>query len=584
MGELFGDIPRVNAIRSNEECIPKAEDKVRDGKVQETFTLDDITFGENASRKHRRAVVRLLERYKTVWEKTAIGKMKVNPFKINVTGDASKLRAKPSVVPAETRQEINAQIDGLLKAGAIEESDGSHVSRLVTVRKPNGELRLCVDFRALNSIIESESYPLPTIRELVAELAASRYFISLDLKSGFHQILAHPSIRKYLGFVTMDGSYTFRVMPFGIKTCPSVFQRTMSKTLSERLHKGIIIYIDDIVLHGASVEEVLELLEWTLMKFVEKEVYLNLKKSSFLLEHFRYLGLHVSQWGLRPDPQKIEALLKTTIPKTRTELKSWLGLISYLRPFIAGFAARCASILKLLSKDTPYILEPIMYAEFDDMKTVLTREPVVLSYPRKGGEWVIDTDASTVAVGAILFQRFTHKIDELHNHVPEEVAKTMIGMVEHGGEGSELVKWTTMVDRVAQKTDLDERTRGIDVPNNQKQQLESSQKTHRASYIGLEACQGTWVTYLRVIEYFSMRLSKTQRNWPIRDIECYAIVASLEQFKGYLWSQQVIVYTDHRSLEWIMSATEGRIGRWSVLLSCYDLAVHYRRGDKTSTR
>lgn len=304
---------------------------------------------------------------------------------------------------------MREKIDDMLSNGIIRESSSNYASPIILVRKKNGDFRLCVDFRKLNSITVKDKYPLPIIEEHIEKLGGKKYFTSLDLSQGFYQIpVAKDSIHK-TGFVTPEGHYEFLRMPFGLANSPAVFQRLMDRIFSSLRHDKVLPYIDDVLLPTESVEEGLDLLKVVLEIIKEAGLTLNLEKCFFLQTEIEYLGYEISEKGIRPGIKKIEAVSEYKEPNNIHELRMFLGLTSYFRKFVPNYARIAHDLYRLLQKDVSWEWGPEQQKAFTELKKVLTTRPI-LSIFRRGGDIEVHTDASSKGLAGILLQKQDGKL------------------------------------------------------------------------------------------------------------------------------------------------------------------------------
>lgn len=198
------------------------------------------------------------------------------------TGDALPIKQRPYRTTPENKQEIDRQVKDMLERGIIQESVSPWSSPVVLVKKKNGEMRFCIDFRMINKIAKKDSFPMPLVSDTLDALSGTNYFTTLDLKSGYWQIDMHPSSREKTAFVTHNGLYEFLVMPFGLTNSGASFQRLMGHVLRGLEYRFALIYIDDIIIFSKSVDEHLAHLEEVFRRLRDANVKLNPKKCSFV--------------------------------------------------------------------------------------------------------------------------------------------------------------------------------------------------------------------------------------------------------------------------------------------------------------
>lgn len=250
----------------------------------------------------------------------------------------------------------------------------------------------------------ADKYPLPNIEDLLDRLGRSSYFTTLDLASGYHQIeVDEPSIPK-TAFSTEDGHWEFLRMPFGLRNAPSTFQRTMDNILRGLVNKICLVYLDDIIIFGSSLQDHLNNVKQVFDRLKQFNLKLQLDKCEFLSKEVTYLGHIVTPEGIKPNPNKIEVIKTFPIPRTTKQIKSFLGLLGYYRKFIKDFAKLTKPLTYRLKKGVKINPNDIDYKEgFEICKNLLTNDPI-LQYPDFNKPFVLTTDASNFAIGAILSQ------------------------------------------------------------------------------------------------------------------------------------------------------------------------------------
>lgn len=214
----------------------------------------------------------------------------------------------------------------MLKRGIIQESVSPWSFPVVLVKKKNGEMRFCIDFRRMNKITKKDSFPMPLVADTLDALSETKYFTTLDLKSGYWQIAMHPSSRDKTAFLTPNGLYEFLVMPFGLTNSGASFQRLMDHILRGLEYNFALIYIDDIIIFSKSVNEHLPHLEEVFRRLREANVKLNPKKCCFAKQEVEYLGHVVSPDGVKPNPEKVRVVRDFPTPTNLKELRAFWDL------------------------------------------------------------------------------------------------------------------------------------------------------------------------------------------------------------------------------------------------------------------
>lgn len=262
---------------------------------------------------------------------------------------------------------------------------------------------MVIDYRKLNEKTISDRYPLPNITDILDKLGKCMYFTTLDLASGFHQIEVNPKDAPKTAFSVEFGHYEFVRMPFGLKNAPSTFQRVMDHVLGELQGKICLCYMDDIIVFSTSLQEHIISLNKVFTKLREANLKVQLDKSEFLHKEIAFLGHIVTSEGVKPNPDKIKAIQNFPIPRNEKQIKSFLGLLGYYRKFIKNFALITKPMTECLRKDSVINLNETYINCFEKCKKLLCEDPI-LQYPDFEQPFLVTTDASNVAIGAILSQ------------------------------------------------------------------------------------------------------------------------------------------------------------------------------------
>ena len=308
--------------------------------------------------------------------------------------------------PTEDK-EIQAQVKALLEQGLIRPSTSPYGAPVLLVSKPDGTWRMCIDYRALNQITTKNSYPLPRIDDLLDRIQGAKYFSTLDLMSGYHQLRLRDSDVIKTAFKTTVGLYEYRVLSFGLTNAPSVFQAVMNKIFSTAgiLGKFVLVYMDDILIISKTEEEHLQHLE-NVFEILRKEgLSCKFKKCNFFKQQLKFLGHVISADGISPDQEKIEAVKQWPLPKNQTELRGFLGLTNYFRKFIHHYSQLATPLTNLTRKELgPSVLfDQNCLDSFQKLKEALMQAPL-LATPNFDLPFRMVTDASQVGLGGVLLQ------------------------------------------------------------------------------------------------------------------------------------------------------------------------------------
>ena len=356
------------------------------------------------SADQRREMEAMLCCYADVFSKNDLdlGRTDLVEHHIN-TGDAVPIKHAPRRISPTKRAEINREVRKLHRQGVIEESDSPWSSAVVLVKKPDGSSRLCVDYRQLNLKTVKDSYPLPRIDDTLDALTGARWFSTLDLKSGYHQVALHEADKVKTAFASGQGLWHFRVMPFGLCNAPSCFERLMEKVLDGIQWKTALVYLDDVIVYGSTFQEELQRLEEVLERFRRANLKLSPKKCALFQSEVQYLGHIVGREGVRTDPAKVAAVRDWPTPANLRELRSFLGLATYYRRFVKQFSQIAAPLHELTKKGLRWHWTPECEEAFKELKQALIAAPV-LPYPDPSIPYILDTDASQEGLGAVLSQ------------------------------------------------------------------------------------------------------------------------------------------------------------------------------------
>jgi hypothetical protein len=324
------------------------------------------------------------------------------------TGNSQPVCAKTYRYPQVHKAEVNSQILDLLAQGIIQPSSSPWSSPLwVVPKKPDSDgsprWRVVIDYRKLNDVTVGDSFPIPNVVDILDQLSHAKYFSTLDLASGFHQIKVHPRDQPKTAFSTPTGHYEFTRMPFGLKNAPSTFQRLMNNVLTGLQGTQCFVYLDDIVIYASSLRDHELKLRNIFKRLSESNLKLQLNKCQFLRKEVLYLGHIISEQGVKPNPEKVKAIVEFPVPKNDKEVKSFLGLVGYYRRFIQNFSVITKPLTSLLKKDIKFSWTVTQQEALESLKRLLCSEPLLI-YPDYSKEFILTTDASNFAIGAILSQ------------------------------------------------------------------------------------------------------------------------------------------------------------------------------------
>ena len=298
--------------------------------------------------------------------------------------------------------ELRNQLDDLLESEFIRPSKSPWGAPVLFVSKKDSNLRMCVDYRALNRLTVKNSYPLPRIDDIFDQLKGAQFFTKIDLRSGYHQIRLDKNSIPYTAFRTRYGHFEFLVLPFGLTNAPATFMNLMNDIFKEHLDVFVIVYLDDILIYSKTWKEHLEHIK-TVLKILRKErLFGKISKCVFGVTEVEYLGHIISQDGIAVDPHKVTAVMEWPVPKNKQQVQSFLGLVNYYRRFIKG-CSLIAKPLTELTKNVPFDWKQDKKDAFEALKRIICSAPVLRNFNSSLPIYVT-TDASQYAIGAVLEQ------------------------------------------------------------------------------------------------------------------------------------------------------------------------------------
>ena len=439
--------------------------------------------------------------------------------------DSIPFKEKCRPIPPSAYDELRTHLAELHSAGIITESNSPYCSNIVIARKRCGTLRLCVDYRRLNSRTKKDAYNIPRADTLIDSLKGSKYFASLDLFSGYHQVQVETKDQEKTAFsVGPLGFYEYVRMPFGLCNSPSSFQRLMEKVLEGLTMVTCAVYIDDIIVFGASREELYSRLTEVFQRLRAANLTLKPKKCSFFQDKVEFLGHIVSKDGVQCSTKHLEAVATWPEPKGISELQTYLGFTGFYRRFIPGYATVAQPMLKLLRgkeqgverrqgkvrqkgqgtgqgrrskkryETVPWEWGEEQRSAFEKLKESLVSAPILV-YPDYEKPFTLHVDASRKGLGGVLYQ-------------------------EREGK-------------------------------------------------------------LRVVGYASRSLTGSEKNYTVHKLEFLALKWAITcKFHHYLYGNKFSVYTDHNPLVYVTSTAklDANGHRWLAELSSFDFQIFYKPG------
>ncbi|CAM4573172.1 unnamed protein product [Caretta caretta] len=437
--------------------------------------------------------------------------------------DSRPFRERSRKIALSEMEDVRHHLQELAANGIITESRSPYASPIVVVRKKNGKIRMCIDYRTLNSRTVVDQYTMPRVQDALDCLLGSQWFSVLDLRSGYYQIPLGEEDKEKTAFICPLGFYQFERMPQGISGAPATFQRLMEKVVGDMNLLQVLVYLDDLIVFGRTLEEHEERLLKVLDRLEDYGLKLSIDKCQFCRTSVKYVGHIVSQEGVSTDPDKIEALTTWPRPSNYRELKTFLGFSGYYRRFVKNYATivkplndltrgHQSSKNKSKSKNKGRSPKPPVQRHngpfapfgprwderceraFREIITCLTHAPVlVFADPSK--PFILHTDASLEGLGAVLYQEVEGKC--------KPVAFASRGLSDS----------------------------------------ETRYPTHKLKFLALK--------------------------WAIT-----------EKFRDYLYGAQFQVWTDNNPLTYVLTSAklDATGQRWVAALASYEFSIQYRSG------
>ena len=398
------------ATRHEEETVREVtvETKNKEKKEYRKLRKEDVTCGDEEMEGELLSL--LNKNRKACWlPGESLGLYKGEPLEINLKEPVIVNKA-PYRIPHAKQKKLDKTIADMLSEGVITRSKSSFNSPLIIVEKPNGEIRPCIDYRALNEMTIPVTFPIPRISDLLNSLGKSNIISSLDLASAYHQCSIREEDREKTAFTVGNTRYEFTRVPFGLTSAPGYFSRIINQTLFPLLGEHVLCYLDDILIFSKTKREHLKKIEQVLERLVEANIKLKLEKCKFFTQEEKFLGYIVSGEGMKMDENRVNSINEMPYPRTKKQLQALLGVYNYFRMFVDGYAKIAEPLYELLRKDVKFVFGEPQKLAVDKLKKALSEAPI-LKFPDFDKKFIIHTDASETGMGACLMQ--VHE-DKLH--------------------------------------------------------------------------------------------------------------------------------------------------------------------------
>lgn len=384
--------------------LKKAEEEMG-AQVDRNRPLTEADFDlKHLEAQERGKILELVGRYADVFARDAYGIQGTDlmEHEIRLTDD-KPIRLRQYKVPHALKPVLKEQVAQLLDSGVIRPSSSAYGFPVVLVKKRDGSHRFCVDFRRLNEITRKDSYPLPLIHQTLDMLHGARYFSSLDLTAGYHQIPIKESDKHKTAFVCEYGLFEHNRLPFGMVNSSATFERAMDTIFNDLREDAIFVYVDDILCASTDLDAHLAKLEVIFQRLRKHGLRIKPQKCHFLDREITYLGHKLDGNGVRPDPRNVEAVRNFSVPRNVRQVRSFIGLCTFYRRHVKDFTKIAAPLTNLTRKGVKFLWDEQCREAFEKLKNALIQEPV-LAYPDFTKKFFVTCDASNLAVGGILEQ------------------------------------------------------------------------------------------------------------------------------------------------------------------------------------
>lgn len=387
--------------------------------------ISKITFGDDSTPvAERERVYKLVREYQDVFSKSKndYGRCDVIQHRITLEGVPKRSAVRP--LNPIMREQLKQQLDEFMHNDLIQPSQSSFASPVCLVKKKDGSIRFCCDFRQLNAVTRKDAYPLPRIQEVLDTLAHGRVYSTLDLKSGYHQISMDPRDRHKTAFITQYGLFEWKVLGMGLCNAPATFERLMELIMAGLTWDSVLVYLDDVIVFGADYDQHHKRLEEVFRRLRATNLKLAPSKCHLAMTRINCLGHVVSKGEIQPDPAKFKLIADYPVPSNLKEVRSFVSLMSYYRRFIKNFAAIAKPLTVLTEKNAKFYWSSDCQAAFDCLRLKLT-ETTKLNLPDFAKPFRLACDASNLALGAVLSQ-----LDEKGTEHPIAFASKVLSKAE----------------------------------------------------------------------------------------------------------------------------------------------------------
>ena len=401
--EVLPSDPVVSSVIEDDADLDVMAGRPNEVTGSEAEMVDSMVEGAEISETERQDLRSNLQRNRDVFSMQGeLGCTSVVEHNIH-TSDDHPIRQQPRRVPHHLLGEVDKQLTDMLDKGLIQESSSPWASPVVLVKKKNGEVRFCIDYRQLNQKSCHDAYPVPRVDDALRCLRGARWFSTLDLASAYWQILMDSESSRKAAFTTHRGLFEPKRMPFGLRSAPATMQRLMMTLFGSMTWQTVLVYLDDIVIFSNTVEQHLARMDSVFAKIREANLKLKPAKCVFLRKSVEYLGHTVSEQGIATSPRVVQAVQNYQVPRDVPAVRRFLGLTGYYRQFVPHYADIAEPLNRLTRKLVRFSWDEECASAFQELKRLVVSAPV-LHFPDFSLQFHLTTDASEVGIAGVLSQ------------------------------------------------------------------------------------------------------------------------------------------------------------------------------------
>ena len=377
--------------------------KILDAKYTKANLKAEVDKCTHLNEEERKQLLSMLKEHEDLFDGT-LGAWRSEKYRIELKPDAQPYHAKPFPVPKAHEAQLRTEVERLCKVGVLKKVNRSEwAAPTFIIPKKDGTVRFISDFRELNKRIKRKPFPIPKIHDLMLKLEGFQYATSLDLNMGYYHIQLDPTSRQLCTIVLPWGKYEYCRLPMGLCNSPDIFQEKMSELFADLEY--VRAYIDDcLVITKGNYKDHLEKVSTVLSRLRKAGLKVNIGKSFFARGELEYLGYWITREGIMPLAKKVEAIQNIAAPKTKRQVRSFVGLVNYYRDMWPRRSDVIAPLSKLCSKPAKFEWKEEQQKAFEEMKRLASKE-TLLAYPDFNETFDIHTDASHTQLGAVISQR-----------------------------------------------------------------------------------------------------------------------------------------------------------------------------------